>query len=419
MPPLLALLLASLVASVFTAPTPASADTSYNLSGYGSGGVAGSTNGNDGLPADGTAAWSNGSAAGYAGGLPVQWYARLQDAVTPRTLETGSGGSPPADSLLAHVTAYNATHDPDRPADATLAVGGLSWADPANPGAPGQGWGHGMDYGLLHFTPLDAVQAGGPVDFTITVANDPLNASAVRLAFVLYGGWDTNPSSSRHQTFFSSPAPTSNPLGASGLTVIDYAVAATPGETLARTYRLDATYGGRYTVFVAAQGGVAGRYVLTVTPRLAPPDRDGDGFDDVADNCPAVSNADQANADGDALGDLCDPFPHDPDNAAAQCRIDLSAAMTALATATADDDADLVRNPDDACADTPGGAVVDPTGCSQAQFCAGFDAKTKRGQQACRKADWENDEPLMRGRSDADCAVTRGRRDARRCVPQL
>ncbi len=36
-------------------------------------------------------------------------------------------------------------------------------------------------------------------------------------------------------------------------------------------------------------------------------DRDGDGIEDAADNCPDDANADQADKDRDALGDLCDP----------------------------------------------------------------------------------------------------------------
>lgn len=38
-------------------------------------------------------------------------------------------------------------------------------------------------------------------------------------------------------------------------------------------------------------------------------DRDHDGLLDAADNCPDAANADQANEDGDALGDVCDPCP--------------------------------------------------------------------------------------------------------------
>lgn len=36
------------------------------------------------------------------------------------------------------------------------------------------------------------------------------------------------------------------------------------------------------------------------------PDTDGDGIVDALDNCPAVSNADQADADGDDIGDACE-----------------------------------------------------------------------------------------------------------------
>ena len=39
------------------------------------------------------------------------------------------------------------------------------------------------------------------------------------------------------------------------------------------------------------------------------PDRDEDGVSDVVDNCPDVPNADQADADGDDVGDVCDEPP--------------------------------------------------------------------------------------------------------------
>ena len=35
-------------------------------------------------------------------------------------------------------------------------------------------------------------------------------------------------------------------------------------------------------------------------------DDDGDGVADGADNCPLMANSDQANADGDSVGDMCD-----------------------------------------------------------------------------------------------------------------
>src|SRR3954452_9712387 len=38
-------------------------------------------------------------------------------------------------------------------------------------------------------------------------------------------------------------------------------------------------------------------------------DYDADGVEDVADNCPSQWNADQADADGDGIGDACDEQP--------------------------------------------------------------------------------------------------------------
>ena len=45
----------------------------------------------------------------------------------------------------------------------------------------------------------------------------------------------------------------------------------------------------------------------------ANPDLDGDGVPNALDNCPTVSNPDQANEDGDAFGDACDLCPPFPD----------------------------------------------------------------------------------------------------------
>jgi hypothetical protein len=43
------------------------------------------------------------------------------------------------------------------------------------------------------------------------------------------------------------------------------------------------------------------------------PDGDGDGVRDLDDNCPTVVNPDQADSDGDGLGDACDPTPRGED----------------------------------------------------------------------------------------------------------
>lgn len=64
----------------------------------------------------------------------------------------------------------------------------------------------------------------------------------------------------------------------------------------------------------ADTGDNAADFVLSFpTPGVkAPdPDGDGDGVLDSVDNCPAVPNADQADADSDNIGDLCDPDSDD------------------------------------------------------------------------------------------------------------
>jgi hypothetical protein len=332
----------------------------YNLSGYGSG--IGGSKGTDGDPADPTAMWTNGPPDDYVGTLPVMWYCGLHNPTQVRVIQTARATSPPANSLMNQVNSYNGSNDPDLRTDAALAVAGLSWSDPSN---DNQGWGHGLDYGLIHISPLDAtgVLADGPIKLNITLADDPADDVAVQLAYAIYGGWDTSATSVRHQTFTTSPSPVDNPLGSSGLTLIDYVVASAAGATIGRSYDVDLTYGGHYTIFVAALGGVDGQYQLTA------------GLSPVG-------------------GELNEQL--------AECQADLSQTQQTLDSMTADADADGVPDQRDGCASTPAGQFVDQAGCSQAQFCGALPVTTKSQKKACKLADWQNDEPSMKGKQ-ADC----------------
>jgi hypothetical protein len=160
-----------------------------------------------------------------------------------------------------------------------------------------------------------------------------------------------------------------NPLGSSGLTLIDYAVSSTAGGTLSRSYDVDPADGGHYTILIAAQGGVAGLYQLT------------------AGLSPAGALNEQLT----------------------QCQADLSETQQTLDAMTADADADGVPDQRDGCADTPAGQFVDQAGCSQAQFCGALPVTTKKERKACKRADWKNDEPTMNGKQ-ADCEFVKSSR---------
>ena len=87
----------------------------------------------------------------------------------------------------------------------------------------------------------------------------------------------------------------------------------------------------------------------------APPaDGDGDGVPDDADNCPDDANADQADTDGNGVGDACDAEPDDTDGDGVpdfrdNCPDDANADQ---------DDADR-DGEGDVCDDTPNGGVGD------------------------------------------------------------
>ncbi len=64
--------------------------------------------------------------------------------------------------------------------------------------------------------------------------------------------------------------------------------------------------GYRPLIVALVVAGSACNAAFGLEPTIGP-DSDGDGVADTHDNCALVANRDQANADGDALGDACDP----------------------------------------------------------------------------------------------------------------
>jgi Thrombospondin type 3 repeat/PKD domain/Cadherin-like domain len=119
------------------------------------------------------------------------------------------------------------------------------------------------------------------------------------------------------------------------------------GNPGAKTVTYGSSTAGNYFINVSISGGKPGSlyndqadFTLHVN---APPviDTDGDGVPDSTDNCPGAANADQADADGDGLGDACDP----------------------------DTDGDGVANASDNCPSVPNAGQVDTDGDGLGDAC--------------------------------------------------
>ena len=149
-------------------------------------------------------------------------------------------------------------------------------------------------YGTLYLTyPVDGIQNGAPDGLAL------VDAGGAVIQFLSYEGTCTA---------------TNGP--ALGLTSIDIGVAESSSTPVGYSLQLAGT-GATYEDFSWQPpaddtfGAVNNSQVFSGAP---PPDGDGDGIPDDADNCPAVYNPLQEDADGDGVGDACDACPLDPDN---------------------------------------------------------------------------------------------------------
>jgi len=90
----------------------------------------------------------------------------------------------------------------------------------------------------------------------------------------------------------------------------------------------------------------------------------------------------------------------------------------------ADADQDGEEDEHDLCPDTPPAELVDRDGCSLSQFCSRHSLDIASGGVAtlratCRRADWQNDEPLRARDCDLDRSVSDEGERSYRCVPKL
>jgi hypothetical protein len=116
-------------------------------------------------------------------------------------------------------------------------------------------------------------------------------------------------------------------------------------------------------------------------------DDDGDGIPNNVDNCPAISNPRQLDADNDGIGNACDP-DKDGDGVA---NANDNCPLVANADQTDDSDAqpDGVGNACDLCPSTPALELVDKRGCGLSQRCPcdgpreGQDWKNHRDYVGC------------------------------------
>ena len=80
-----------------------------------------------------------------------------------------------------------------------------------------------------------------------------------------------------------------------------------------RTMSTDALSDGPHTITLSATDSDGNRSTASIALQVLPLDSDEDGIPDSQDNCPLVTNPNQADADHDGVGDACETDDSDQD----------------------------------------------------------------------------------------------------------
>jgi hypothetical protein len=181
------------------------------------------------------------------------------------------------------------------------------------------------------------------------------------------------------------------------------------------------TVGGVTSLYTISTGTTAANLVGTIGSgttevrelAIVPPDGDGDGTRDAADNCPALANADQADLDGDAIGDPCDS---DQDGDGLSDAVEIAIGSDPR---SANSDGDAVGDAADACPTLPGTL---PNGCPdtalpETTITAGPKAKTKKSKATLQFVSTEPDSSFacsLDGKAFTPCSSPQAYRGLRR-----
>lgn len=235
-----------------------------------------------GVAADGVTAMGN-------GGFGIE----ALDGITP-TIGGATGVTPGSCTGSCNVIAFNGAGGITMPSTAKspLIRGNLI----------SDNTGLGIDLGSGGVTPNDADDLSLPQNFPV-VTSKIFNSGAG--TSLIQGTLDTAASNNYAVEVFGNPAPDPSGFGEGGTFL---------GATMCFT---DVSGNGVWTIVVL---GNPSNVVATATgPTSASSefsavfvDSDGDGYGDVADNCPSVSNPAQIDSDFDGRGDACDCAPFDP-----------------------------------------------------------------------------------------------------------